>query len=326
MTTALALLLVGQISVLCFVSTSAKSSKISQKEPKSEAKTVEPGRSKSCESGDCHNGNGVYAFPNGDKYEGAFRDNQPHGWGVATSKDGLRHEGDFVSSARTGRARVKYPDGGSFEGTFENDRMHGSGILVSPDGNQFRGEFKDGKHHGRGVYAYASGALYQGEYEGGQRHGLGVYGFPDGWRYEGEYRRGQRHGKGVLVTPDGHRYEGEFRSGVKNAFGVYTSEDGMRYEGEFFKDEIEGCGVLLLPGERMEDGSQYPSKELEGRFETGKFTGRGCEGCCRSQARKARKMAEAANQIAQNAYAEGGKALIVAAEAGKLMRSASGEL
>lgn len=344
MKVSLTLLLAVQIVVLLLVSASAvekKSRKSEKKSRKSETKpdildpkkgadmdmrpssnTVGslPGK---CESGDCRNGKGIYAFPNGDKYDGHFKDNQPHGWGIATSTDGLLHEGDFVESARTGRGRVKYPDGGNFEGTFKDDRMHGFGSLVSPDGHHFTGEFRAGKHHGRGVYAYPSGGLYEGEYEDGARHGLGVYSFPDGLRYEGLYRQGQRHGTGVLVMPEGHTYAGEFRIGVKWSFGVYISDDGTRYEGEFADDQIEGCGILELPGKMPEDTtheqlSEY-SGHAEGRFEAGKFTGASCDGCCRSQIKKARQAAEAGNKTAQSA-------VIAAASARNLMRTASGEL
>lgn len=315
MTISLALLLAGHVVVFSRISALAKATFEEKSEESST--TTDRGRSTRCKSGDCFNGEGVYEFPNGDKYEGEFRGNQPHGWGVATSADGLWHEGDFVNAARTGRARVKYPDGGGYEGAFKSDRMHGSGTLVSPDGHRFTGEFLNGKHHGLGVYSYPGGGVYEGEYEGGVRHGLGVYNFPDGLRYKGEYASGKRHGQGALVTSDGHRYAGDFRSGVKAAFGVYSFKDGVRYQGEFFGDHFEGCGVLVLP--RQSTDKERGPKRTEGRFEAGNFTGESCEGCCRSQVKHAREAAKSANRKAQSAVS-------AAAGAREVMRRFSGEL
>ena len=48
-----------------------------------------------CVSGDCMNGEGVYEFSNGDKYEGAFKDGKPNGKGTYTFSDGVKWSGEW---------------------------------------------------------------------------------------------------------------------------------------------------------------------------------------------------------------------------------------
>ena len=51
-----------------------------------------------CIKGNCVNGQGVFAFSNGDKYVGEFRDNKQHGQGNFTFPDGKKIAGLFQNN------------------------------------------------------------------------------------------------------------------------------------------------------------------------------------------------------------------------------------
>lgn len=74
-------------------------------------------------------------FPNGDMYEGEWRDDLREGFGVQ-----------------------KFAKGDAFEGEWAMDKMHGKGILVHADGSAYEGIWESGqKVEGFGVFKYANG-------------------------------------------------------------------------------------------------------------------------------------------------------------------------
>ena len=100
-------------------------------------------------------GKGTITYENGDAYEGAVRNNEPHGVGKMTYKD----------------------DGRVCEGIWKERKIKYEGEL---DGN--------GKPHGRGKWMYLNGHVYEGGWKNGARHGQGTYKWPDGDVYEGEWK------------------------------------------------------------------------------------------------------------------------------------------
>ena len=67
------------------------------------------------------NGQGTETFPDGDKYEGGWKNDNKHGHGTLTISDG-----------------------GKYVGEINDGDMHGHGIYTSTDGGKYVGEFKDG--------------------------------------------------------------------------------------------------------------------------------------------------------------------------------------
>lgn len=64
-------------------------------------------------------------WPDGRRYEGAFRGGLPNGHGVMT-----------------------YPDGARYEGSFRDDEFDGEGVYTFPDGIELTGEFRGGVFYG----------------------------------------------------------------------------------------------------------------------------------------------------------------------------------
>ena len=100
---------------------------------------------------DKFNGFGKEGLPNGNIYEGYFKDGQRHGEGLmeyvkvpGSVADG-KYQGDWVEGKYNGRGKEKYKNGNVYEGQFKNDKRHGKGRME---------------------YALRAGAKFEGYYEG----------------------------------------------------------------------------------------------------------------------------------------------------------------
>lgn len=169
-----------------------------------------------CLSGDCQNGEGIFAYPDGSKFEGHFRNGKFDGEGIFSFANGDRYVGHF---------KENYPDGlgtrfvktsgleetgewrqGEFlgqslvesgqYGCISGDCESGEGVFVFREGSaKYTGTFLDGKPHGNGTCTYASGERYVGEWNNGAFFGHGVLYHRDGTIVEGYWREGDYVGK-----------------------------------------------------------------------------------------------------------------------------------
>ena len=155
---------------------------------------------------------GFYKFPNGNIYEGEYKNGKRHGKGIYTFADGEKHIGDF-----------------------KNGSLNGRGISFFISGNKYEGEFKNGKRHGRGVFTFLNGEKYTGEYINGKRNGRGIIIFPNGDNYEGEYKNGKRNGEGIYTFVNGDNYKGRFKNGKRHGEGVLTFASGEKPKKVFGK-------------------------------------------------------------------------------------------
>lgn len=163
-----------------------------------------------CIDGDCKNGQGTFAYPDGSKYDGQFRQSKLQGLGTWY----------FVNGDR-------------YVGAFENNFPHGKGTLYKADGTQVKGFWREGEFagsdnpdtqrtgciagncvNGEGTYLYKNAtATYRGEFSEGAPHGYGVITYANGDRYEGEWERGEFHGEGLLTRRDGAVVSGRWEYG-----------------------------------------------------------------------------------------------------------------
>ena len=122
-------------------------------------------------NGDCENGQGVYIYENGDRYDGGWANGLKEGAGVYTFRQAAGH----------------------YDGQWKKGVKHGSGTFhYGADGKEFyTGQWQGGKQDGAGLFRFASGGQYEGGWEHGREHGLGTYTFPDGEAFERTWVHGR---------------------------------------------------------------------------------------------------------------------------------------
>jgi len=158
-----------------------------------------------CVSGDCLNGEGIWAYADGSRYEGLFRDGKSNG------------KGTFYDVS-----------GATYEGSFRNNLKHGQGTLIKVDGTKQRGQWLDGEYLGEGLVAKDGEGCVSGNCSDGQ--GTYIYS-KSAARYVGTFKDGLAHGKGICYYANGERYEGEWAEGSFNGIGTLFLEDGSTAEG-----------------------------------------------------------------------------------------------
>jgi hypothetical protein len=88
-------------------------------------------------------GKGFMRRKDNEEYEGAFENDNPHGFGVASSRSG-RYEGEWKSGRREGKGKMVFVLGGQYEGEWKNNRFHGLGTAHYPGGRKVTAQFVDG--------------------------------------------------------------------------------------------------------------------------------------------------------------------------------------
>ena len=71
---------------------------------------------------------GTKIFPNGDKYEGEWKNNKMHGQGTYTYADGEKYVGEYKDGQVNGQGSYVWASGAKYEGEWKDDKMHGSMI------------------------------------------------------------------------------------------------------------------------------------------------------------------------------------------------------
>lgn len=164
-----------------------------------------------CLHGDCRQGNGTYAYPDGSRYEGTFRSGKPDGNGIFYYPNGDRYEGQLLRGLRHGQGRLYHENGkitngpwqlgesfhafsgagrSQIAGCIEGDCQNGYGIYIFKDGAKYTGTFKHGRPHGKGVVQYANGEKYEGEMNAGAFGGIGTLYMTDGNKVAGYWEKG----------------------------------------------------------------------------------------------------------------------------------------
>ncbi len=171
-----------------------------------------------CIAGDCENGLGTFAYPDGSKYEGNFLEGAISGDGSFYFANGDYYEGAFVNGYAHGKGSMLYADGHRVTGTWEEGEYVGEGS-VAADGRT--GCLEGDCQNGWGTYVYEDGmAKYTGTFRNGLPEGQGVVHYANGERYEGEWVQGGFEGEGTLFLMDGTAVRGFWKDGTYMGEGV----------------------------------------------------------------------------------------------------------
>lgn len=196
----------------------------------------------------------VVTFPNGDRYEGEFKDGLLHGWGVYYYANGDKYEGEFKTDVKHGKGAFTYHSGDKHIGEFKDGVKHGRGSFIFHNGDRYAGEFRDDMINGKGTMLYKKGNKYTGDFASGLKHGNGTLIFSNGDKFEGEFKDDLRHGRGVYLWADGAKYIGDFRQSRMHGEGRYVYPGGEEYVGSFREGKKHGEGVSVYPDGRKFKG------------------------------------------------------------------------
>ena len=146
------------------------------------------------------------------KYIGSLNKNGiPNGAGVIVFPDGEKYEGEWKNAKKHGQGTFTWTNGNKYFGGWNNGKKHGVGTFLWPSGNQYEGDFKDDKRTGFGTYIWSHGDKYVGKWKNSKKNGKGTITFSDGKKYEGSWKNSKKHGQGTFFFPDGGKLVGEFR-------------------------------------------------------------------------------------------------------------------
>lgn len=120
-------------------------------------------------------GRGIYHYPNGDKYLGEWHADHFNGQGVYIFAMGERFEGELSNGKKHGKGIYYYLNGNIYRGDWANDKKNGQGeYIYNTTGESYEGEWKDGERNGIGKYLFCYGDRYEGMWLKGMKSGKGV--------------------------------------------------------------------------------------------------------------------------------------------------------
>ena len=68
------------------------------------------------------NGQGTYIYPNGEKYEGDWKNGKYHGQGTFTRPNGTGYVGEYKDGLPNGQGSLTYLDGRKYVGEWKNNK------------------------------------------------------------------------------------------------------------------------------------------------------------------------------------------------------------
>ncbi|EAR83829.1 MORN motif protein (macronuclear) [Tetrahymena thermophila SB210] len=158
-------------------------------------------------------GRGFMIYSNGDIYEGSFKNNTAHEYGVFKTIDGQTYKGQWQNGEKHGKGdyQDKYYQ---YIGNFCRGCKQGEGVLEFYDTFRYKGQFQNNKFQGQGELEYLDGSRrkYIGEYQDNKKSGQGHFIWPL-YEYKGQYQDDLRNGQGDIIFNEGIKVSGIFVNG-----------------------------------------------------------------------------------------------------------------
>ena len=193
-----------------------------------------------CIKGNCVNGKGTFIWPNGDKYNGNWKNQKPHGLGTFIWVNGTKYIGDWEFGIQNGQGTVTWTNGDKYIGGRKNGKADGQGTFIFANGITQSGEWKNGNLIERDSSGKAIGCV-----EGNCDNGKGTGVWEKGFKYVGEWKMQNMHGFGIGTWPNGDRYEGDWVNDQRTGQGKYFYSGGGVYTGEWKNNNRHGEGTMI---------------------------------------------------------------------------------
>lgn len=185
-------------------------------------------------------------YPNGDRYEGEWKDGAPNGNGKMIYANGDIYIGSWLSGNKHGEGEMTYANGDHYGGSWRTGAKDGDGKMIYANGDVYEGEWKLENPSGRGRIAYANGNIYEGSWRMGVRDGNGTITYTNGDSFECNYSNGILV-SGTLSRNNGDQYTAKWFN-YKSGKGTIKYKNGDVYVGNF-KDLLpDGEGKLINKG------------------------------------------------------------------------------
>lgn len=186
-----------------------------------------------------------HKYPNGDQYDGEWKNKAPNGMGVMIYANGEIYSGYWTNGIKNGLGTMRFLSGDEYLGNWVDDKISGEGKMTYANKDFYEGNWEDNKQHGEGSMTYADGSTYVGGWAAGLYDGKGVREYPNKDRYEGGWAAGKQHGEGVMTYATGASYDGGWAAGLPSGTGTMIYIDGNIYSGGWQNGVRAGEGEFL---------------------------------------------------------------------------------
>ena len=110
-----------------------------------------------------------HTYLNGIRFYGAFENGKPvDGRGSMLYPNGNRYDGQYRDGKRNGCGTFTFNNGRRYVGEFQNDLFSGRGMWLLENGDRYIGDFEFNKCNGEGVYLFADGTSQSGIWQQGR--------------------------------------------------------------------------------------------------------------------------------------------------------------
>lgn len=110
-----------------------------------------------------------HTYQNGIRFYGEFEDGKPaNGRGSMLYPNGNRYDGEYRNGQRNGCGTFTFDNGRRYVGEFQNDLFSGRGVWMLENGDRYIGDFEFNRCNGEGVYIFADGTSQSGIWQQGR--------------------------------------------------------------------------------------------------------------------------------------------------------------